>query len=326
MKLATIGTGMIVNKFLEAVNRVDEIECTAVYSRSEKKAKELANRFNVEKTYTDFDKMLEDPTIDVVYVASPNSLHFKQSKQIILAKKHVICEKPLTSTVSELEELLALANENNVFFFEAIIPMHLPNFHLIKEKIDNIGEVKMVFSNFLQYSSKMEAFKKGETPNVFNPKFSGGALMDLNIYNLHFVMGLFGKPLNASYHPTLAENGIDVAGTLVLTYPTFNALCSAAKNVQADNYATIYGEKGSIEVIKEVSAIQKFNVVLDQTSTYNKQSEENGMVYEIVDFIRIINNKLMDEYQQLCDHSLSVYKVLHQSRKEANVIFDADKG
>lgn len=325
MKIATIGTGMIVNRFLEAVSKVDGIECIAVYSRSQSKAEELANKFAAKNTYTDLAKMLQDAEIDVVYVASPNSLHFEQSKQVILANKNVICEKPLTSTVSELEELLRLAKEHNVFFFEAIIPIHLPNYQLIKENLTKLDGVRMVFSNFLQYSSKMNALKKGELPNVFNPKFSGGALMDLNIYNLHFVMGLFGKPTEAVYHPMKAENGIDLAGSLVLTYPEFVAVCSAAKNVQANNYATIYGERGFIHVNGEVSSIRDFDLVFENTEKITKQTEENGMVYEIRDFVNIINSNDQEKYRNLSEHSMSVYKVLHEARIQSGVMFEADK-
>lgn len=325
MKLATIGTGMIVNKFLDAASKVDGIECIAVYSRSQSKADELANKFGVKKTYIDFEEMLDDPEIDIIYVASPNSLHYNQSKKIILSRKNVICEKPLTSTVAELEELLRLAKEHNVFFFEAIMPIHLPNYKLIKENLLKIDGVKMVFANFLQYSSKMDALKRGETPNVFNTKFSGGALMDLNIYNLHFVMGLFGVPTKAVYHPLKSENGIDLSGSLVLTYPEFIAVCNAAKNVQANNYGTVYGEKGFIHVNDSVSTISSFDLVLEEEVTFNEQKEENGMVYELENFINIINTNNQEKYNNLNAHSLSVYKVLHQARIESGITFEADK-
>lgn len=325
MKLGTVGSGMIVNRFLDAVSKVDGIECYAVYSRSQDKANELAEKFDVKKTYTDFGAMLQDPEIDVVYVASPNSLHFEQSKAAILAHKNVFCEKPLTSTIEELEELLALAKENNVFFFEAITAIHLPNFQLLKDNLAQVGGVKMVFANFLQYSSKMDLFKDGGLPNVFNPKFSGGALMDLNIYNLHMVMGLFGKPVSAAYYPHQADNGIDLSGSLVLTYPDFIAVCSAAKNVQAKNYATIYGEDGFIYINSEVSMINNFDVVKETTQNYTVQDEENVMVYELMNFIKIINDNDHEQYKLLNEHSLSVYRVLHQARIEAGVFFAADK-
>jgi len=327
MKLATIGSGMIVNLFLDAVSKVDGISCEAVYSRSQENANDLAKKFNVDKTYTSLNEMFNDPDIDVIYVASPNSLHFEQSKQALLANKHVICEKPLTSTVEELDELLKIAKGRKLFFLEAIMTIHLPNFHALVKEIENIGEIKMVYANFLQYSSKMNSFKKGEVPNVFNPKFSGGALMDLNVYNLHFVIGLFGVPNHATYHPVKAYNGIDVSGVVVLEYPSFNAVCSGAKNVQAKNNALIYGEQKTLTITGETSIIPSIEILEAEDKHYiNDQNQENRMVYEVKDFLRIINENDFDAMNRLNKHSKTVYEVLHKIRKEAEIIFEADKG
>ncbi len=327
MKLATIGSGKIVNMFLDAISHVEGITAYAVYSRTQKSADELSRKFVIEKTYTSLDEMFNDPEIDVIYIASPNSFHYQQSKQALLANKHVICEKPLTSTMDELNELLEIAQERKLFFLEAIMTIHLPNFHALKKELKAIGEVKMVYANFLQYSSKMNAFKKGEVPNVFNPDFSGGALMDLNVYNLHFIIGLFGEPKNASYHPVVAYNGIDVSGVAVLEYQTFNAICSGAKNVQATNNAIIYGESKTITIQGETSIVPAIEVQsADQVITINNQDIENKMVYEIEDFVEIITNKNYDEMNQLNIHSKKVYNILHKIRVQSNILFKADKG
>lgn len=327
MKLATIGSGKIVEMFLDAVSQVEGITAYAVYSRTQKNADKLAHKFDIEKTYTSLEEMFIDSEIDVIYVASPNSLHFQQSKQALLANKHVICEKPLTSTVDELNELLELAHQRGLFFLEAIMTIHLPNFHALKKELETIKEVKMVYANFLQYSSKMNAFKQGELPNVFNPDFSGGALMDLNVYNLHFVIGLFGEPNKASYHPVVAYNGIDVSGVVILEYQTFNAICSGAKNVQAANNAIIYGENKTITIQGESSVIPTLEIEsANKVSTINNQRVENRMVYEIEDFVDIIKNQKYDEMNRLNTHSKMVYNVLHTIRLQSNIVFKADKG
>lgn len=325
MKLATVGSGIIVHRFLDAVKKVDQVQCVAVYSRSKENAAELAKKFDVKKTFTSYQQMLEDPEIDCVYIASPNSLHFSQSKQALLSDKHVICEKPLTSTMQELEELLRIAKEKNKIFLEAIMTVYLPNYEALKQQLHHIGQVKSVTSNFLQYSSKMDAFKRDENPNVFNPDFSGGTLMDLNVYNLHFVIGLFDKPQKASYHPVIERN-IDVNGVVILNYPAFNAICSAAKNVQEDNSVRILGEKGKIIVKGEPSTVKEIEVISDgYNDVINLQAHENAMVYEVQHFADIINHQNVDEMNKRNQHSIKVYEILHQTRLDANLLFKADK-
>ncbi|MDQ0971335.1 putative dehydrogenase [Neobacillus niacini] len=132
--------------------------------------------------------MYSDPAVNFVYVASPNSLHFEQAYRALEFGKHVIIEKPITSTIAEIESLINLAEQKNLMLFEAITTIHLPNFHLIKQNIGKLGPLKFIQCNYSQFSSRYNSLLSGQTPNVFNPKFSGGALVDINIYNLHFVM------------------------------------------------------------------------------------------------------------------------------------------
>jgi len=115
MKIATIGTGFIVERFLDAVRQVEGAECYGVYSRTEEKARLLADEFQIGMTFTDMDGMMEDGNYDTVYVASPNSLHYDYVKRALENGKHVICEKPFTSTLRELEELIALSKKKGLF-------------------------------------------------------------------------------------------------------------------------------------------------------------------------------------------------------------------
>ncbi len=326
MKIATIGSGMIAKLFLDAVSIVDGVECVAVYSRSEQTAKELAELYNIKQYYTDLDQMLDDPEVEFVYIASPNSLHFEQSKKALLKQKNVICEKPLTSTYEELVELVELAEERRLFFFEAITTIHLPNFKKFKSLLFEIGNVRMVFANFLQYSSRMDALKAGKVTNVFNPDFSGGALMDLNVYNLHFAIASFGKPESATYHPELHTNGIDIGGLLVLKYPGFIVSCAGGKHVQGQNNAVVYGEDGFITINSEVSIFGAFKLNKNNEQlAFNEQTIENRMAYELEDFKRVYESNNLEEYARWTKHSMEVYEVLHKARLKAGVKFKHDR-
>ena len=111
MKIGTVGTGFIVEWFITSVNRNEGATVLAVCSRQLETGKNLADRYQIEQVYTDYREMLGNEQIDTIYVASPNSLHYAYVKQALNAGKHVICEKPFTSTLQELEELIQLAKD-----------------------------------------------------------------------------------------------------------------------------------------------------------------------------------------------------------------------
>ncbi|MFB3164936.1 Gfo/Idh/MocA family oxidoreductase [Neobacillus sp. 179-J 1A1 HS] len=325
MKIGTIGTGFIVDVFLSALNKIDGAECVAIYSRKEETAKPLAEKYQVGTIYTDLNKLYTDPTIDFIYVASPNSFHYEHTYRALENGKHVICEKPFTSTVHETESLMELARKNQLMLFEGITTIHLPNYQLIKQHVDKLGELKLVQCNYSQYSSKYDALLRGETPNVFNPEFSGGALADINIYNLHFVLNLFGAPQSVNYVANKHPNGIDTSGVLLMKYPKFIAECVGAKDTRSMNFVLIQGENGYLHVENGANGCQ--NVILhlkDKEVRLNSQTTINTLYYELLTFKEIFDNKDFERCNQLLDYSHSVMEVYEQARKTADIIFPAD--
>ena len=107
---------------------------------------------------------------------------------------NVICEKPFTLTTAQAEHLFQLAESQERFLFEAIVTQHMPNYHAIKKLLGQVGKIKVVQSNFSQYSSRYAQYLSGSVPNVFSPQWGGGALADIGIYCLHFIVGLFNEP------------------------------------------------------------------------------------------------------------------------------------
>lgn len=324
MKIATIGTSFITEWFLSAAAKIDNAEPIAVYSRNEQKGKDLASQFGIQKVYTDLDAMLKDDEIECVYVASPNSLHYQHVSAALKAGKHVICEKPFTSTTKELKELSELAKSKHLFLFEAIVTIHMPNYISLKEKLPELGDIKMVQCNFSQYSSRYDKFMAGESVNVFDPKFSGGALMDINIYNLHFVMNLFGKPNDVHYYPNMTR-GIDTSGVLVLNYEGFHAVCVGCKDTKSHNISQIQGEKGYITLNSETSRCANYSLTTnDGTVLPAIKQEDIALYYEIKDFMKIMEEQDYAACEALLEYSNEVMEVLEQARKKAGIRFPAD--
>ncbi len=324
MKIATIGTSFITEWFLSAAAKIDNAQPIAVYSRNEQKGKDLASQYGIQKVYTDLDAMLKDDEIECVYVASPNSLHYQHASAALKAGKHVICEKPFTSTAKELKELSELAKSKHLFLFEAIVTIHMPNYISLKEKLPELGDIKMVQCNFSQYSSRYDKFMAGESVNVFDPKFSGGALMDINIYNLHFVMNLFGKPNDVHYYPNMTR-GIDTSGVLVLNYEGFHAVCVGCKDTKSHNISQIQGEKGYITLNSETSRCANYSLTTnDGTVLPSIKQEDIALYYEIKDFMRIMEEQDYAACEALLEYSNEVMEVLEQARKKAGIRFPAD--
>ncbi len=325
MKIGTVGTGAIVEDFLTGIEQVENVECTAVFSRKEETARALADKFNVKSIYTDYDELLSDGDVDFIYIASPNSLHFKQALQALQKGKHVICEKPFTSTVEEAKTLIELARDKELFLFEAITTIHFPNYKKVKEHIGRIGDLKLVQCNYSQYSSRYDKFLLGEVTNIFSPEFSGGALADINIYNLHFVIGLFGSPREVKYAANIAGNGIDTSGIVILRYDDFICECTGAKDTYSPNFAIIQGTKGYIRVNSPVNSCTSFEIGTgDSVETHNYHAGSNRFVYEIKEFADIYENSDYKKCYGLLDHSLTVTETAVRARKDAGVVFAAD--
>lgn len=325
MNIATIGTGFIVDTFLAAAKQIEGLNCAAMYSRREESAQPLADKYAIPTIYTELEALMADPKIDFVYIASPNSLHFEQAHLALEHGKHVICEKPFTSTVAELDRLIALAKRKNLMLFEAITTLHLPNYQLAKEQLDKLGSIKFIQCNYSQYSSRYNQLLSGESPNVFSTQFSGGALTDINIYNLHFVMNMFGVPQSVSYTPNKHPNGIDTSGILVLKYPDFIAQCVGCKDTNSMNFVLIQGEQGYLHVEQGANGCRRLILHAEGRETVlNAQTNDNLLYYELAAFKQMYEAQNLERCYQLLEHSRSVIETVVQARKDADIVFAAD--
>ena len=246
MRLATIGTSWITDKFISAAKTVDGVEICAVYSRSEEKAAEFAKRHNAECYFTDLIKMAKSDTFDAVYIASPNVLHYEQSKLFLQHGKNVICEKPATTTLAQMKELIELAESNKLVYCEAIMTIHADGFEAIKNALDKIGNIRSAHFDFYQLSSKYPLFIDGKNPNIFNPAMHTGCLMDIGVYNLYLAVGLFGKPEKIISDTVFLDNGCDAAGTSVFRYNDKSVVLNYSKVGQTYSLSEIIGDTGTI--------------------------------------------------------------------------------
>lgn len=322
MRVGTIGSGEIVSNFLNGVNETEGASCGAVYSRSLEKGQALAGKFDVSKVYTDLMEMMEDEEIDTIYVASPNSLHYEQTKLALEHGKNVICEKPFTTTLEKAKELVLLAKERNLFLFDAVPPSFLPNFKALKEELSAIGRIRLVMTNYSQYSSRYDSLLEGKITNVFSKEFAGGCLQDIGFYNLYFNIAMFGKPVESHYYPNMYPGQVDTSGVLVLQYEDFVSSNVEAKDTWGINYAQIEGEKGYIYVTGGSNGFAELKVVTKQgEKTINLQQPVPRFIYEVKEITRIIAQKDYSECHARMDVALDVIATLENARKSAGIYF-----
>lgn len=318
MNLGIVGAGMIVKDFLSFTHELPEIKLEAIVARNIENLKNLQNIYNIKQIYTDLDECLSSPSIDTIYVAVPNNLHYLVAKKALEAGKNVICEKPFTLNYHETVELFELAESKNLILIEAITNQYLPNYLEIKENLSQIGNIRLVECNFSQLSSRYEAFKKGIIAPVFDKNQGGGVLGDLNIYNIHFVVGLFGAPKNSEYYPNIVRE-VDTSGILILEYDEFKVVCIAAKDTYNNSYANIQGDKGLIKVIGTLNEVPNYIIKNNEVEMkVNKNIHKHRMYSEFKKFIDVIDNKDFDFMQKQKEHSLAVMEIFDKSRKQIN--------
>lgn len=327
MNLGTIGTSWITDSFIEASKGSKLLTLTAVFSRNEATAKSFAEKHDASTYFTNIEEMAKSSKIDVVYIASPNSLHYEQTIMFLKNKKHVICEKPIFSTTNELAHAYQIAEENGVFLFEAIRNYHSPNFTVLKENLSKIGQIRSANLHYLQYSSRYDSFLRGENPNVFSPEFSGGALVDLGVYPLYVAIGLFGKPTTVNYTPVKLRNGIDGSGTLVLNYENFTCSIQCSKISQSYIQSEITGEVGSF-VLDKPSPISKITLINNKTQeseSLEVAQVKNDMLYEIQNITEIIQHNRIADYKQLKEMSTFVLTITETARKQGGIVFGVEE-
>ena len=325
IRLGTIGSGSIVHAVLDGMMKAENLRLEAVYSRSWEKGEKLAKEYGAQKVYTSLEEMFADEEVNTVYIASPNILHYEQSKMALLAGKHVICEKPFCTRKEQALELIALAKEKGLYLVDATPTCYLPNLPILKRELHKAGRIKLVQSNYSQYSSRYDQLLNGEVTNVFNPEFAGGCLMDINYYNVYLMITLFGKPVEAVYYPNIYEDLVDTSGILVMKYEDFVVECTGAKDTWGVNFMAVEGEKGYLYCNGGCNGIGEIQVITKTTKeTFNEQDGGDLRHYEAVKIPELMLKGDTETFEKGLAVMTDVIEIIENARKAAGIIFPGD--
>jgi predicted dehydrogenase len=239
-----LGTGSIARKFALGLTTLLDAELVAVGSRSQAKADEFATRFNVARRHASYEALVKDPEVDVVYVATPHSLHAANTLMALEAGKPVLCEKPFTINARQAELVIRTARAKKLLVMEAMWSRFLPMMIRLKEMLAEgvIGEVRTLTADFGFKAEKHEG-------RLFDPAFGGGALLDVGVYPISLASMLFGPPSTVTGVAEMGSTGVDEQAAATLSHPG-GALALLHTSIRTNTFheASIIGTIGKIKL------------------------------------------------------------------------------
>ena len=245
IRWGVLGTGTVASQFIQGLKAVPNAQLWAIGSRTLEKAQGFAQLFNVPKAYGSYEELVQDPNIDVVYIATPQTRHKVDSILCLSAGKAVLCEKPFTVTSQEAREVMAVAQKHQVFCMEAMWMRFMPLIQEVRCLIQagEIGDVQLLTADF-GYPTEFDPKNR-----FFNPELGGGALLDRGVYPLSLAFLLLGKPLHVSGAPCMGKTGVDDQSVLVLRYGNgAMAILHSTLHTYGSNTAVITGTRGKITI------------------------------------------------------------------------------
>ena len=245
IKWGILGPGKIAHKFASDFQFTSNAELKAVASRTRARAQEFAEKFNIEHAYEGYEALYTDSDIDIIYIATPHNFHLEQSLKALASGKAVLCEKPITTKLSDAAELFEFAASKNLYLAEGMWTYFLPAIKKAMEwvKEGRIGKITSIKADF--------GFAKEYDPTsrLYNPALSGGVLLDMGIYPLAISrLFLDWSPINISMVARKAPSGVDDDVNLLIEYQDATATLHTTFRSKLHNHAYIIGDNGYIDI------------------------------------------------------------------------------
>ena len=313
-----IGTGHIAAKFLQGLSVVPQAIPYAAASRSKEKADAFAAEHDIATAYASYDELLNDPSVDIVYIATPNHLHFPLTMHSMQKGKAVLCEKPLGLSTTEVAEMVETSEKKNIFMMEALWTAFLPSISTVLRLIGKgvIGEVQVLKADFGIHPNYQPESR------LFNPQLGGGSVYDIGIYPLFLALRVLGMPTDVSSVSSPAPTGVDMTTAIVMNHDggKISSLTSSfACRLKSEAY--IYGSKGYLHLEEMFHTPTRLYIRKENDEKEIEiplSYEGNGYNYEALEVMRCVDNGRNES--DIFPHSFSIglskiiSTVLHQSK------------
>lgn len=322
MKLAILGPGGIARSMAAAAAGLDEVELYAVGSRTYEKAKAFADKWGFEKAYGSYEEMLQDPQVELVYVATPHSHHYQYAKMCLEYGKHVLVEKAFTVNAAQAEELMEMARKKGLLLAEAIWTRYMPSRKMIDDLVAGgaIGKVTSLTANLGYVLPHVERMQE--------PALAGGALLDLGVYPINFALMVFhGEVEKVTSTAVMSPKGIDWMNSITLTFADGKmAVLHSNMLAQTDRQGVINGDKGYIEIqnINNCEEIRVFDLDRKMTARYDVPEQINGYEYELLSCVKAIREGKTECPEMPHSEILRVMRLMDRIRKEWGMTFPCE--
>ena len=330
-KWGIVGTGYIAGSFAEGLALVEGAEKAAVVGSSPEKARDFARKHGINASFNTLDDMLAQARPDIVYIATPNNLHFEQVMKALDAGANVLCEKPMPDNVKQLNAMVAKAREKNVFLMEGLWTRCFPAVRKARQWLDEgrIGKVRSVHAGF-----GLKALEEGWQPWKRRVESSAGAIRDVGIYVLATAFFPFGRGPESFTSSFILEEGTDMHAEMLLQFSGGgSALLTSSFLMTTEHHAMIYGETGAIRLGERVWCPQKAELMqysdtdvfkLEPVEAFEERQESEGFQFEIAHVQDCIEaGKKESDYYSLAE-SLEMHKTIDGLRKQWGVVYTTD--
>jgi len=315
---AILGCGHIAEKFALELKETPNANLYATASRNLNKAKKFAVKFGFKKAYGSYLEMVNDPNIDVVYIATPHAFHLEHSLLCLNYKKAVLCEKAFAINSKEVKQMIASSKENNTFLMEAFWVIFRPKLKKVIElvKTENLGKLKFVKSDFY--------FNAEYNPNnrLYNMDLGGGSLLDIGIYPVFTAMTLLGIPNEIKASPHFSPTGSEESISMLFSYKNgATAVLTSSFDTDYKNDTELCFEHGMIKYERFTEKpILLFKNGNKQEISF-KSTKNLGYKYEAMHVMDCLNKSIIESPVLTNQVSLNLMEILDEIRKKAGIIY-----
>lgn len=315
-----LGTGKIAKAFSKGLSFLPDAELVAIGSRSADSANKYGDEFGVPHRHANYASLVEDPDVDVVYIATPHAVHEENMLLCLDAGKAVLCEKPFTINVTQAQKVVDVARQKKLFVMEAMWTRYIPLMVNLRELLAEgiIGELKM-----LEIGMGFIAPRNNSSSYFFNPHMGGGILLDGGSYAVSLASMIFrSPPARISSMAYIGETDIDEQAAIIFGYEEDPmAILYLSFNTRIPPAFRIMGSKGRITIHPPLFNPTKMTITnADQEDeTIEIPFKGNGYNYEIAEVMQCLRESKLESEVMPLDETLEIMETLDQIRAQWNL-------